>query len=99
MLDYRPVVMTPATTTRKWAVGLVAAWLMFAFGGLFIATGDSVWAVADVVIAVASGLAGGIASWFAIFRAGDRAIIVRAAAIVLILSILLILVHPLSIGD
>ncbi len=92
------VVFAPTTRLVKWTLALVAAWVVFALG-VFVTPGDSVWAVADVVAGVATGLGAAVVAPIAVFRCGERSIAVYVAVLVLLLGVLLVLLHPLFISD
>ena len=92
-------VVTPMTRLGKWALGLVAAVFALAVSLGTVVPGDSLAAALVGSFLLLLTPAAGVALYAAIFRRGDRALSVYAAAFLLAGGILFVLLHPLFISD
>ena len=92
-------VVAPMTRLGKWAVGLVAAVFALAVSLATVVPGDSLAAALVGVPLIVLTPAAGVALYAAIFRRGDRALSVYAAAFLLVAGILFVVLHPLFISD
>ena len=91
--------IAPTTRLGRWAVGLVAAAAVLVAAVVMVVPADS---LAASLVASSGGalvLAGGGSALAAIFRHGERALSVYAAAFVLVGGILFLLLHSLFISD
>jgi hypothetical protein len=89
----------PTTGMGRWAVGLVAAAVLLFVALLTVGPEDSAaaWVAAFSVLALV--VAAGVVLFVAVFRQGERAISVFAAALVLMAGVLFVVLHSLFISD
>lgn len=92
-------VVEPTTRLGKWAVGLVAVTVVLAVAAFTVVPEDSLAAVAVGIAGLASVLAGGVVSFVAIVRRGERALVVYASTVVLSAGVVFLLLHSLFISD
>ena len=85
---WRRILGLPRARPGWWSIGLTAVFFLFLWiFQLFVASGQrggdtffsNPWLAATILIAAASALAGGVAAALAIFRRGERSILVLLA--------------------